>query len=178
MNDCSLIPGRSTPARPQYQHASLTSSLPCERAKPAKGAKESSTRIWWAGVSTALLLLGRPVCSLRAHLGGSGCSINREGRHGSSVTAVHCQLGPLTHQAVRGDSWRHRQLRTDFRDSHNSIVFETGRESPCALLQVRPTVSAFDGGHFDCLRAERACLLLSARGGVILVLRHTLDYRR
>jgi hypothetical protein len=30
---------------------------PRERAKPTKRAKESSTPIWWAGVSTALLLL-------------------------------------------------------------------------------------------------------------------------
>src|SRR6185436_12512929 len=31
------------------------------RETPPKVAKETSTRIWWAGVSTALLLHGRPV---------------------------------------------------------------------------------------------------------------------
>src|SRR4029077_7942295 len=47
---------RSTPARPQYQHPSLTSSLPASVRNPPNVAKESSTGIWWAGVSTALLL--------------------------------------------------------------------------------------------------------------------------
>jgi hypothetical protein len=52
-----VVPGRSTQARPQYQHASLTSLLHGSVRNPPKGAKESSTRIWWAGVSTAPLLL-------------------------------------------------------------------------------------------------------------------------
>jgi len=36
--------------------ASLTPSLPCERAKPANGCEGIVHPIWWAGVSTALLL--------------------------------------------------------------------------------------------------------------------------